>query len=416
MDDLERKFLEPLGMTESQALEPAWLCALQRSASRSGRPSRGFTNAAELEAEVFSTATNGISVFELSILSLRAGRLAGEPRPLLRSLRPLLDPVPSPRHPVLAFRTGEGALKAMTLDGRKSADVTDKDVVCATWSADGCFLVYVVMRKSDKAGEICSRMVVGDTGELLENAPQAQTLALAIFAAGGSPRLCALPDGRILFAAVPLDLPARAASIQPGAQFFLLDPRLSGCGAAGRGDQGRNVAGGLERLYPQPRRAAGRGGGAGHGRGRRAGIGHGPGQDHLPASRGLEIAHDPGLAKPPRADLRRVALCHRRSAGADLLASGRAGPRPEHRSGRMRWSKAGWKGPRQGARRGPGDGRCSSSDPQMKGGITRVARKVGAAKIRPHGRAKLRPARLPSSWPRRRRPRPVPESSCAAPG
>jgi hypothetical protein len=104
--------------------------------------------------------------------------------------------------------------------------VADQDAVCATWSADGHSLAYVVMNKSDKAGEIRSRMVVSDTGELLENAPQAQTLALAIFAAGGTPRLCTLPNGQILFAAVPLELPARAASIQPGARFFLLDPRI----------------------------------------------------------------------------------------------------------------------------------------------------------------------------------------------
>jgi hypothetical protein len=47
---------------------------------------------------------------------------------------------------------------------------------------------------------------------------------MAAFGAGASPRLAVLPDGRLLFASVPITLPARTASIHPGAQFCLLDP------------------------------------------------------------------------------------------------------------------------------------------------------------------------------------------------
>jgi hypothetical protein len=224
LDNLDDQFLKPLGMTESQVLEPAWACALSLHRGQIQAVVSSFTNAPQLEAEVLSSETNGISVYEISIVSMHNGRPAGEPRALIRSLRPLLEPVLSPRHSILAFRTGERALKAMTPDGKSSVVVAGEDVSYAAWSADGRALVHVVMGKSDRVGEIRSRTVVSGSGELLDGAPQAETLAMAAFVAGASPRLDVLPDGRILFASVPITLPARAASIHPGAQFFLLDP------------------------------------------------------------------------------------------------------------------------------------------------------------------------------------------------
>jgi hypothetical protein len=223
-DDLDAKFLKPLGMTESHALEPAWSCALSLHREQILAVIAGYTNAATLESKILSSETNGIPVHEITILSLRHGQPAGESRALIRSLRPLIDPALSPHHPILAFRTDEGALKAMTLDGKSSLVVAGEDVPSMAWSADGCALMYVVMGKNEKVGEICSRTVVGGSGELLQAAPQAETLAVAAFVAGASPRLRVLPDGHLLFASVPITLPARTASLQPAAQFFLLDP------------------------------------------------------------------------------------------------------------------------------------------------------------------------------------------------
>ncbi len=223
LDNLNDQFLKPLGMTESPALEPALACALSLHRERIRAVVAGFTNAAALEAELLSSETNGISVYEISILSMRNGHPAGEPRSLIRSLRPLLDPVLSPSQPILAFRTGDGALKAMALDGKLSLVVAAEDVPCAAWSADGRTLIHVVMGKSGQVGEIRSRTVVSGRGELLADASQAETLAMAAFIAGTSPRLSVLPDGRLLFASVPITLPTQAASIHLGAQFFLLD-------------------------------------------------------------------------------------------------------------------------------------------------------------------------------------------------
>lgn len=222
-DDLDEKFFKPLGVTRGQVLEPAWSCALSLYREKLLAVTAGFTNAAALEAELHSAETNGISICEISILALRQGRPADQPRALIRSLRPLLDPLLSPRHPIVAFRTGEGALKAMGLDGKSSMVVAGENVRSAAWSADGRALIHVVMGESDKVGEIRSRTVLSSSGDLWQEAPPAETLAMAIFAADASTRLSVLPDGRVLFASVLVTLPDRASAIHPGAQFFLLD-------------------------------------------------------------------------------------------------------------------------------------------------------------------------------------------------
>jgi hypothetical protein len=223
-DKVEEKFLKPLGMTESAALESAWSCALNLHRAAIVAVLASFTNAATVQAEVLSEATNGIPIHELSLLRLRNGQPAGETQALARSLRPLLDPIVSPRHAVLAFRTGSGALKAMTLEGQNPLVVVGEDVSYAVWSADGRALYHIDLGKSDKVGEIRSRTVVGDNGKLLPGGSQAKTLAMAAFGPGTAPRLAVLPDGRLLFASVPIALPAREAAINPGAQLFLLDP------------------------------------------------------------------------------------------------------------------------------------------------------------------------------------------------
>jgi hypothetical protein len=223
-NDLEERFLKPLGLGTSAALSSAWLCALDLHRQALLEVVRGFTNRAALEAELFAPDASRMAVHEILWVSRRDGRWGDEPRTLVRSLGPLLDPVLAPRHPVLAFRTGAGALKVLPLGAGSPVTVADEAVVTAVWSADGRSLIHVVMEESETVGEIRSRPVLDERGELLTTTPPTETLALAAFGAGASPRLAALPDGRLLFASVPVTLPARAGSIHPGARFFLLDP------------------------------------------------------------------------------------------------------------------------------------------------------------------------------------------------
>ncbi len=229
LDDIEQKFLTPLGFTASEKLLPVVAAALALHGDQIRAVIAGFPTAKKLEAELFAE-TNGIPIHEISILPIHQGQPAGEPRAVVRSLHPLLDPVVSPRHPVLALRTGEGALKAATLDGKTSLLVAEPDVRSAVWAADGRTLIHVVMAPSDKVGEIRVCTVVNSQGELVASppaaAPRVETLALAAFniSGGAAPRLCVLPDGRLLFASVPVTLPATVQSIPPAARFFLLDP------------------------------------------------------------------------------------------------------------------------------------------------------------------------------------------------
>ena len=223
-EKMEDKFLKPLGLAESQALEPAWYCALNLYRPQILSVLASFTNSAALQAELLSSETNGLSIHELTFLSMGKGRTAGEPRTLIRSLYPASDPIVSPGNSALAFRTAAGALKCMTLDGKTSTDVADENVVSAVWSADGRALIYVLKSKEDKVGELRSRTVMTVTGELLQAPPQAQTLAMAAFIGNAPPRLAMLPDGRLLFPCVPVTLPAQAAHIHLQSQFFLVDP------------------------------------------------------------------------------------------------------------------------------------------------------------------------------------------------
>jgi hypothetical protein len=222
--ELEEKFLKPLGIKENESLLAAWFCALSLYRSDIHAVVGGFTNAAALEAEIVSSETNGLDVHEITSLPIRDGQLAGEPRALIRSLYPLADPVVSPHYPVVAFRAGDGKLQAMTLDGNSSLLVADENVVSATWSADGRSLIHFVVGKNERVGELRSQTVLGPGGQLLPAPATTDTLAVAAVLPDSRPKLVVLPEGRILFASVPATLPARPESVRPSAQFFLLDP------------------------------------------------------------------------------------------------------------------------------------------------------------------------------------------------
>jgi hypothetical protein len=98
LDDLDKRFFVPLGLTGSQVLGPALFCAVSLQREAMWAAIAGFTNAATLEAEL-SSETNGLPVHEIAMLAVREGHPLGEPRALIRSLRPLLGPLCHPATP-----------------------------------------------------------------------------------------------------------------------------------------------------------------------------------------------------------------------------------------------------------------------------------------------------------------------------
>lgn len=227
LDDMDNTFLRPLGLvSKGDQLEVVFRCALALHKDRILSALAAFPKADILPE------TNSIVIHEISILPIQNGKPAGEARALVRSLQTLLDPTVSPRHPLAAYRTGDGALKAIGLDGRNSLMVADDDAQSAVWSDNDLVYVRLVAEESNAFGEIRRRTVISPDGTLFspDNAPKPETLALAPFdLSSGKTRLRALPNGQILFASVQVQLPARVdLAAEAQFQFFFLDPRKPG--------------------------------------------------------------------------------------------------------------------------------------------------------------------------------------------
>jgi len=223
LEEVVEKFLQPLDVNPDKLL-PAVYCALSSQRAAIEAAIAGATNKAALTAELDSALNDGIPVHEICVLTIRQGLPAGPPRTLVRSLFPLTDPVVSPRYPVVAFRCGEGGLKAMRLDGAAAIEVLNDGAKCAAWSPDGRSLVVVTGEMDNALGEIRSLTVLAPDGQLVSTAPQAESLAVAAFPGSDAPRVSVLPDGRLLFASLAITLPASAGNLKPTAQFYLLNP------------------------------------------------------------------------------------------------------------------------------------------------------------------------------------------------
>jgi hypothetical protein len=102
-----------------------------------------------------------------------------------------------------------------------SATLVDEGVTEADWTTDGQNLVYAkttlpyeLLSKGVQLGTITGRQVCETNGQLLAEFPPAKDLAGVLLNEHGT-RVACLPDGRILFAAAPVHLPAITADM-PG--------------------------------------------------------------------------------------------------------------------------------------------------------------------------------------------------------
>jgi hypothetical protein len=137
----------------------------------------------------------------------------------------------SPGGQVIAFAAdtpGRPSLYVMPRIPNARPILVDEGVAEADWSTDGQNLVYAkitvpteLLSQSAQLGTITCRPVCGTNDQLLTEFPTAKDLA-GVLVGGKITRVACLPDGRILFAAASVHLPAITADMPGQLTLFAL--------------------------------------------------------------------------------------------------------------------------------------------------------------------------------------------------
>lgn len=185
-----------------------------------------------LDTSSFSITNLIPDIYELSTRNVLPSDPPAE-QLLVRLPDEIMSASPSPSGQVLAFAVGEPdrpALYVITQSTNNSPVRVDEGVIDASWSADGQNLVYAKttvpydwLQKGTQLGTITSRHVCGTNGQVLAKFEDSKDLAGIIFGQT-STRVACLPDGRILFAAVPIRLPALSSDEPSQLTLFAIRP------------------------------------------------------------------------------------------------------------------------------------------------------------------------------------------------
>ena len=168
--------------------------------------------------------TDGI-VKEISIVRLDGDTLLGQPIVILRTLAELGEPRPSPSAGVVAFLRDNVLMVAPLDGGTNRITVNDKVAGSYDWTPDGKGLVFAAGLSGTwengnmNLANIQRRVVVGPAGQPFEG----ESVLLATGAFPFMPRVRCLPDGRVLFASQPIQLPA-SANPHGEPRFYMVDP------------------------------------------------------------------------------------------------------------------------------------------------------------------------------------------------
>jgi hypothetical protein len=185
-----------------------------------------------LDTSSFSITNFIPDIYELSTRNV----LPSDPpveKPLARFPDEIISAFPSPSGQVLAFAVGEPvhpALYVIPQSTNSSPVRVDEGVTEAAWSPDGQDLVYAkttvpydLLQKSTQLGTITSRRVCGTNGQVLAKFEDPKDIA-GIILGQTSTRVACLPDGRILFAAAPIRLPALSSDEPSHLTLFAIRP------------------------------------------------------------------------------------------------------------------------------------------------------------------------------------------------
>lgn len=171
----------------------------------------------------------GYEIDELCQYTLEAGRVS-RVHSLRRSLlRPASQPRMSPHHPVLAClvageREGDLDLQVLHLQDGTTRTMAQKVSEAYGWTPDGRSLVFLAPLggEGEKLQSLHRIDVLGDNG-VPATSSQPQTLATALVLNRSA--LQVLSDGRVLFASLPVTLPATEPDAEFAPRLFLADGR-----------------------------------------------------------------------------------------------------------------------------------------------------------------------------------------------
>ncbi len=175
-------------------------------------------------------------IYELSTRNVLPSDPPAE-RLLARFPDEIISVFPSPSGQVLAFAVGEPVRPALYVIAQAtngSPVRVDEGTTEAGWSTDGQDLAYAkttvpydLLANDMQLGTITSRRVCGTNGQVLAKFEDPKDLAgilLVPTVSLHSPRVACLPDGRILFAAPPIRLPAVTADMPQHLSLFAIRP------------------------------------------------------------------------------------------------------------------------------------------------------------------------------------------------
>ncbi len=224
--DRADQLLGKLSPGESLALTNALRLALAKDEA----PVRAaLTNAPKALASLESGEgeLKGFLLHELAVLRPDSGKPSDV---ISRGLRGVHSLRVSPRHPVVAYtvETGESNrydLQVLPFAAAPPVTVATGVTRAFDWTPDGISLVFMTSISEGNGGlvEIERRRILDETGRLGDSLPGGEDdgeLGYAVVAF--SPRLAVLPDGDVLFASHPGNLPAAAGDLGESPRLFRL--------------------------------------------------------------------------------------------------------------------------------------------------------------------------------------------------
>ena len=218
--------LQVVSIPGKDLMTAAFYCSWQSHPTTIEADLRALPKGAEILAGI-REETAPFSIHEICLIKVQGNQTEGAPKSIVRSIRPVILPAVSPKAPVVAYcrildDDKTAALEVSTLDGQARLSVGSSSSGTFDWTSDGRSLVFSapVNEGETLLQSIRRSSVVQDSGALV--AGDLETTDLAIGIAPTPPRVCALPDGRILFSSQPATLPAKSSGFDPAPRLYLI--------------------------------------------------------------------------------------------------------------------------------------------------------------------------------------------------